>query len=34
MDGTGERSDDRGATWQPDFTITYQRVDDDSATMP
>ncbi len=26
MDGTGEASHDLGVTWQPDFTITYQRV--------
>ncbi|MGH3413655.1 MAG: hypothetical protein ACRDPH_11320 [Marmoricola sp.] len=26
MESTGERSGDRGATWQHDFTMTYQRV--------
>lgn len=26
MEGTGEASRDGGVTWQPDFTITYQRV--------
>ena len=26
MDGAGEISSDAGVTWQPDFTITYQRV--------
>ena len=26
MDSTGERSRDAGATWQPDFTMTFQRV--------
>ncbi len=26
MTGSGEASGDGGATWQPDFTITYQRV--------
>ncbi len=31
MDGTGEASYDRGVTWQPDFTMTYQRVDQDNG---
>jgi hypothetical protein len=26
MDSTGEMSHDTGVTWQPDFTMTYQRV--------
>ena len=26
MEGTGEASHDHGLTWQPDFTMTYQRV--------
>jgi len=26
MDSTGEKSSDKGITWQPDFTMTYQRV--------
>ena len=26
IDSTGERSYDAGVTWQPDFTMTYQRV--------
>jgi len=26
MQGTGEASPDGGATWRPDFTITYRRV--------
>ena len=26
MDGSGETSHDSGATWQPDFTIAYQRI--------
>ena len=31
MDSTGEASYDRGVTWQPDFTMTYQRVDQDNG---
>jgi hypothetical protein len=27
MEITGEVSYDRGVTWQPDFTMTYQRVE-------
>ena len=27
MESTGEMSHDNGVTWQPDFTITYQRVE-------
>jgi hypothetical protein len=27
MESTGETSYDRGVTWQPDFTMTYQRVE-------
>jgi len=26
MDSTGEASFDSGVTWQPDFTMTYQRI--------
>ena len=26
MESTGEMSHDNGVTWQPDFTMTYQRV--------
>jgi len=26
IDSTGEKSYDTGVTWQPDFTMTYQRV--------
>ncbi|OLV19434.1 hypothetical protein [Deinococcus marmoris] len=28
MTSTGERSPDNGVTWQPDFTMDYQRVKD------
>jgi hypothetical protein len=27
MESTGEVSHDNGATWQPDFTMTYRRVE-------
>jgi hypothetical protein len=27
MESTGEVSYDKGVSWQPDFTMTYQRVD-------
>jgi hypothetical protein len=27
MEGTGEKSSDAGLSWQPDFTMTYRRVD-------
>ncbi len=27
MESTGEMSHDNGVTWQPDFTMTYQRVE-------
>ena len=27
MESTGEMSHDSGLTWQPDFTMTYQRVE-------
>jgi hypothetical protein len=27
MESTGEVSHDNGVTWQPDFTMTYQRVE-------
>jgi hypothetical protein len=27
MQGSGENSYDQGATWQPDYTISYARVD-------
>ena len=27
MESTGERSQDRGLTWQPDFTMTYRRTE-------
>jgi hypothetical protein len=28
MEATGERSHDHGATWQPDFTMTFRRVEE------
>ena len=31
VDSTGEASYDRGVTWQPDFTMIYQRVDQDNG---
>jgi hypothetical protein len=36
MESTGEISYDAGVTWQPDFTMTYQRVEeeDGSAAQP
>ena len=27
IESTGEMSHDRGVTWQPDFTMTYQRLE-------
>jgi hypothetical protein len=27
MESTGEMSHDKGVSWQPDFTMTYQRVE-------
>ena len=31
MESTGEVSHDHGATWQPDFTMTYRRVEQEAA---
>jgi len=28
MESTGEKSDDNGVTWQPDFTMIYNRVEE------
>ncbi|WP_019586573.1 hypothetical protein [Deinococcus apachensis] len=27
IESTGEKSDDKGVTWQPDFTVTYRRTE-------